>query len=181
MNIWSIKMPKLNGVVDDIEILKKLKEVSFFNMYADNDEVIKKIANMCTRKKIKKGNTIIEEGDFGDELYIILKGQIDIIKKTLQNEEYTVTTLNADMGGICVGELALIDNDRRSASVTAETECECLVLNRDKFIQFGDKHPDIGLNITRAIASQLSSSLRKSNSDVITLFSALVEEISENE
>ena len=174
-------MPRFNSISEDSEIIHKLKEVSFFKMYIDDDDVIKRIANMCTRKRFKKGGIIIEEGEYGDELFIILKGQIDILKKTLQNEEYTVTTLNADMGGICVGELALIDNDKRSATVTAETECECLVLNRDNFIQFGNDHPEIGLNITRAIASQLSSKLRKTNDDVITLFSALVEEIAENE
>lgn len=82
------------------------------------------------------------------------------------------------MGGIYVGELALIDNDMRSASVVAKSECQCLVINRKDFIRFGDKNPEIGLSVTRAIATQISSRLRKSTSDVITLFSALVDEIS---
>ena len=77
-----------------------------------------------------------------------------------------------------MGEIALIDHDRRSASVEAKTDCECIVLNRDSFLKFGNEYPVIGLNITRAIAQQLSQKLRKSSTDVITLFSALVEEIS---
>jgi len=174
-------MAPSNTNMDDEKVLNKIKEISFFSMYENNDEVIKKISEMCSYESVTSGKVIIEEGEQGDKLYIILSGEIDIIKKTLQNEKYTVTTLNAEMGGINVGELALIDNDKRSASVIAKSDCECLVINRKDFIKFGDENPKIGLAITRAIAGQLSSRLRKTNSDVITLFSALVEEIAEND
>jgi CRP/FNR family cyclic AMP-dependent transcriptional regulator len=159
-------------------ILEKLKQVSFFSMLENDIEIINRIASMCSRRMYRKGKYIIREGDYGDELFIILNGEIDIVKNTMQNEQYTVTTLNADMGSINVGEIALIDNDRRSASVMANTDCECLVITRDDFIKFGDENPTAGLAITRSIASQLCANLRKSNSDIITLFSALVEEIS---
>lgn len=174
-------MPQSNEIINSNETIERLKEVQFFKMYAENDEIIKRIALMCSKKMFKKGSTIIHENDYGDELFILLKGKIDIVKETMQKETYTVTTLNAEMGGIYVGELALIDNDKRSASVIAKTDCDCLVIKRQNFIKFGDENPDIGLNITRSIASQLSSKLRKTNSDVITLFSALVEEIASEE
>jgi CRP-like cAMP-binding protein len=160
-------------------ILEKLKQVSFFSMFENDMETINRIAGMCSRRVYRKGKYIIQEGDSGDELFIILNGEIEIIKNTLQNEQYTVTTLNSDMGSVNVGEIALIDNDRRSASVVAKTDCECLVITRDDFIKFGDENPKAGLAITRSIASQICAYLRKSNSDIITLFSALVEEISE--
>ncbi len=166
------------GVKDFAEIEKKLVEIPFFKKYIENEKIIKTIITLCELRSFKKGSTIINEGEQGDELFIVLDGEIDIIKKTMQNEKYVVTTLNANLGGVYVGELALIDNDKRSATVEAKTDCECLVLNRDNFIKFGDKYPEIGLNITRSIAMQLSQKLRKTGSDVITLFSALVEEIS---
>jgi len=174
-------MPTAEDLSQDDFILKRLKEVSFFKMFAKKEEIIKKIAGMCTRKTFKAGKKIIIEGESGDELIIILKGDIEIVKRTMQNEEYTVATLKADMGGIYAGELALIDNDKRSASVNAKTDCECLIIKRTHFIEFGDENPEIGLAITRVIAGQLSMKLRKSNTDVITLFSALVEEIAESE
>jgi len=162
------------------EVEKKIIEIPFFKKYATNETIIKTIVNLCSIKNFKKGATIINEGEQGDELFIILQGEIDIIKKTMQNEKYVVTSLNSNTGGVYVGELALIDNDKRSATVEAKTDCECLVLNRDDFIKFGDQYPEIGLNITRALATQLSQKLRKTGSDVITLFSALVEEIANN-
>ena len=162
----------------DNVIIAKLKQVSFFSMFENDDETIARIAAMCSRRTFGAGKYIIREGEYGDELFIALSGEIEIIKNTLQNEEYTVTTFFADEGGVNFGEIALIDNDRRSASVLAKTECECIVINRDDFIKFGDENSRAGLEITRAIASQLCGNLRKSNSDIITLFSALVEEIS---
>ncbi len=168
------------GIKDDEDIEKKLIEIPFFKKYADNETIIKTIVKLCEVRNFKKGTAIINEGEQGDELFIILKGEIDIIKKTMQNEKYVVTSLNANMGGLYVGELALIDNDKRSATVEAKTDCECLVLNRDNFIKFGDQYPEVGLNITRVIATQLSQKLRKTGADVITLFSALVEEIAGN-
>ncbi|MCU0822345.1 MAG: cyclic nucleotide-binding domain-containing protein [Spirochaetes bacterium] len=165
----------------DSRILKQIKEVHFFKMYADSEDIINKIAKMCTVKKFKKGSSIIKEGEPGDELYIMLTGEIEIVKETLQKEKYTVVSLKANTGGIYVGEFALLDNDKRSATVIAKTDCECLELKRDRFIKFGDDNPEIGLNITRAIAQQLSTRIRKTNMDVITLFSALVDEISTGE
>ncbi len=168
-----------NDIIENPENLVKLSEVSFFAMFAQDEEIIKKIALLCRKKSFREGKAIIEEGDYGDELFIILKGEIDILKKTLQNEKYTVTTLSAETGGINVGELALIDNDQRSATVMAKTDCETLVISRDDFLKFGNENPEIGLEITRAIAKEISHKLKKTNADVITLFSALVEEISD--
>jgi CRP/FNR family transcriptional regulator, cyclic AMP receptor protein len=158
-------------------VVNALKAVSFFKAFEHDEEIMVKIANMCTPRKFAAGKTIIEEGDSGDELYVFLSGKIDILKKTLQNEKYTVISLSSDKGGVYVGELALIDDDSRSATVTAKTDCDCLVIKRKEFIKFGNDNPAIGLEITRSLASQLSAKLRKANSDVITLFSALVEEI----
>ncbi len=166
------------SVFSSANIIDKMKEIVFFKQYANDDDTIKCIIDICDARVFPKGSVIIKEGDKGDELFIILKGTIDIKKRTLQKEEYVVNTISADTGGVYVGELALIDQDKRSATVEAKTDCECIVLKRDKFLEFGNMYPDIGLNITRAIATQLSQKLRKTSHDLITLFSALVEEIS---
>jgi CRP-like cAMP-binding protein len=161
-------------------ILKKLKEVSFLKVIASDEEMIKKIATFCSTKSFNAGKSIIEEGEQGHELFIILDGEIEILKKTLQNEKYTVATLSSVMGGIFVGELALIDDDKRSASVVAKNKCECIVIKRADFVRFGNENPQAGLAITRDLARQTSGKLRKANTDVITLFSALVDEIDQN-
>lgn len=170
-----------SNIINDKKALEAIKAVSFFKMFSDNDEMVRRIAGMCTKKIIKKGKVLIEEGNSGDELYILINGEIEIVKKTLQDEKYTVVTLDSKVGGIYVGEFALIDKDKRSATVTAKTDCEYLVIKRANFLKFGDEYPQVGLHITREIARSLSTRLRKSNTDVITLFSALVEEIATGE
>lgn len=159
------------------EIAHTLKKVSFLRMFADDDDIIKMISMICRKRRFARGKLIIREGEYGDELYIVLSGKIEIVKKTMQNEKYTVTTLDAVLGGVYVGELALIDNDMRSATVIAKTDCICLAISRKDFIAFGNANPEIGLAITREIARQICVKLRKATSDIITLFSALVEEI----
>ena len=65
----------------------------------------------------------------GDELFILLEGAVDILKKTMAGDDYVVTSLKAEYN-IFIGELALIDDDKRSASVVATENSEVLVIGR---------------------------------------------------
>ena len=78
----------------DETLIKKLQKLSLFKGLDLN--FIRDLAELCGYKKIKKGRTVIKEGDLGDELYIIVSGEIEIQKRTLQNEPYTVVAMNAD-------------------------------------------------------------------------------------
>jgi CRP-like cAMP-binding protein len=158
------------------ENLARLSNIVLFKDFKDNIEVLKKIEGLFKEIKVKKGEVVIKEGNEGDELYIIKSGAVRILKNTLQNEAYTVVNLSADQH-VFFGEIGLLLNDKRSATVTAEVDCTLLVTNRKKFLEFGEKEPYIALLITRQVAQMLSKRLTKSNQDVVTLFSALVDEI----
>jgi CRP-like cAMP-binding protein len=73
-----------------------------------------------------------------------------------------------------------MDREVRSASVTAETDCEFLLINREDFTRLGEENPRLGLIVTRAIGRELSKRLRKANEDIIALFEALVEQVAES-
>jgi CRP-like cAMP-binding protein len=137
--------------------LSILKNIVLFKDFKDNVKVLQKINKLFTEMKAKKGGVIIEEGKEGDELFIIKNGSVRIVKNTR--------------------EIGLLLNDKRSATVVAEEDCTFLVTNRKKFISFGEKEPYIALLISRQIAQILSKRLYKTNQDVVTLFSALVDEI----
>lgn len=158
------------------ENLARLSNIVLFKDFKDNIEVLKKIEGLFKEIKVKKGEVVIKEGNEGDELYIIKSGAVRILKNTLQNEAYTVVNLSADQH-VFFGEIGLLLNDKRSATVTAEVDSTLLVTNRKKFLEFGEKEPYIALLITRQVAQMLSKRLTKSNQDVVTLFSALVDEI----
>jgi len=139
---------------------------------------IESLSSVCRVQKVPKGRAIVEEDSLGESMFVLMRGRVRVEKKTPADDRYTVTFLSHERGDF-FGELGLLDSDRRSATVTAETECEVIVIERDRFIQFGDANPVAGLSVTRRIASNLASRLRRANDDVITLFAALVHEVGE--
>ncbi|MEJ2363221.1 MAG: cyclic nucleotide-binding domain-containing protein [Deltaproteobacteria bacterium] len=111
--------------------------------------------------------------------YILYQGSVKVQKRTLDHELYTIVSLT-DREDAFFGELALLDREVRSASVTAATDCEFLVINREDFNRLGEEDPWLGLLVTRAIGKELSKRLRKANKDMIVLFQALVEQVAES-
>ena len=146
-------------------IITRLQHVSLFKDIKNDETALKKIEDIITVRNFKSGNKIIKEGEQGDEMFILNAGKVSIEKKTLQDESYTVVSLSDTMN-IFFGEQALMDNDTRSATVMAETDCECYVIKKADFDKLGNENPNIGL--------------RKANQDVITLFEALVKQVEES-
>lgn len=139
---------------------------------------ITSLSAICRVERVSKGSAIVEEGSVGDAMFVLMQGRVRVEKQTPADDRYTVTFLSHDKGDF-FGELGLLDSDRRSATVTAESDCEVIVIERDRFLQFGNSNPAAGLSITRRIASNLATRLRRANDDVITLFAALVHEVEE--
>jgi CRP/FNR family cyclic AMP-dependent transcriptional regulator len=161
------------------ETIDKFRQVSLFQAFRDQAGALSQIARLFTTIRCDAGSAVITEGETGDAMYIIKSGTVEIVKKTRPGDPYTVAELSSDKN-MFFGEMALIDQDRRSASVLCKTPCEFYVLTREHFLGLGDSHPAIGLALTRELAKIICNRLRKANSDVITLFDALVGEVAES-
>ena len=142
------------------EILERLQKVALFKPILQSPQDVEKLANIVEIRQCKAGTRIIVEGDEGDEMFIINKGRVNVLKKTSYDDEYTVANLNAEMGAF-FGEIGLMDADKRSATIVADTDCEFLVISRDRFIELGNEHPNLGLFVTREIARNLCGRLRQ--------------------
>jgi CRP/FNR family transcriptional regulator, cyclic AMP receptor protein len=95
------------------------------------------------------GHTLFAEGDTGDSMYVLMSGRADVsIRGTV------VDTLN--MGDI-VGELAIIDDAPRAATLIAREECNLIAINASKFRELTAENPDFALHIMRAMAQRLRS------------------------
>ncbi|MBN2510179.1 MAG: cyclic nucleotide-binding domain-containing protein [Spirochaetales bacterium] len=162
--------------MDKNEILQRLIRIPLFSAIKKNDEYMNLLVAISTIRKYRKGEMIIKEGDIGAEMYIVLSGNVEILKRTRAGDDYTVTKLKAEHN-VFFGELALIDDDKRSATVIASSDSEFLVMTKEDFISLGDRHPAVGLPVTREIAKIISSRLRKTTGDMLTIFDALVTEI----
>lgn len=136
--------------------------------------VIDHLVGIGEARTVGAGETVIREGEDGDALFVILEGRVRTEKSTPYGDAYTVRRLEK---GSFFGELSLLDRERRSATVVAESGCELLVVSRERFLAFGDRYPAEGLLVTRRLAERLASRLRRANDDVVTLFSALVHEV----
>ena len=126
------------------EIFKNLsdQEVSLFK------EKMKKIT-------VPEAENFIVEGDVGDSIYLLLKGDVRINqaltlsmhKGGLDNREKAIINLSANMKPL-FGEMSLFDKeDRRSASVNAITECQLSQLMKDDLFSICDENTDIGYKV----------------------------------
>jgi CRP-like cAMP-binding protein len=165
--------------MDEQGVIEKLRKIKLFHAIKDDEERLTKLARIVTWQPCKAGVEVISEGLEGDEAYILYRGEVRIDKRTPDQEPYTIVALRED-ADVFFGELALMDKEVRSASVTAETDCEFLVLHRDDFIQLGEEDSRLGLLVTRAIAEELTKKLRQANQDMVLLFEALVEQVAES-
>jgi len=158
--------------------LEKLKQIPIFEEIKDSEQFMGELNGICRLKRYRAGDVVIQENDLGSEMYIVHSGAVEIKKRTRAGDDYTVVILKAEYN-VFFGELALIDDDKRSATVVATEDSEFLVITKEDFIRLGDTYPSIGLPVTRAIAKILASRLRKTTVDMLTLFDALVSEVAD--
>ena len=104
------------------DIIEKLTKLEIFSDFTEKTEdstrILKKICSSLEVKDFAKGEVIINEGDLGDTLYILHTGSVQVKRNTPGNEQFAVVNLSAEQN-VFFGEVALIDSDRRSASVVA--------------------------------------------------------------
>ena len=165
--------------MDETSVIEKLRKIELFESINGDDKRLAKLAAIVSIRRCKAGDQVITEGEEGRDLYILNKGTVSVLKRTLDNDVYTIVALT-DEEHVFFGELALMDEELRSASVIADTDCEFIVINRDDFNRLGEDDPWLGLLVTRAIGRALSRRLRKTSEDLITLFEALVGEVAES-
>lgn len=156
---------------------KLIEELKTFPMLASlPKEDLEKFLDICTEQSFPEGSRIIQEGDIGDTMYLLLEGAVEILKTTLYGEEYVCASLEDKLH--CVfGEIALIDHDRRSASVQAKTACRTLYVSAENFRTFCRKYPSAGCELLLFISTNLCRNLRKENENLVKVYQALVEEI----
>ncbi len=93
------------------------------------------------------GDTVFSQGDRGKAMYVILEGTVEIRigDKSLET---------VDAGGF-FGEMALIDSDRRSATVVAQTNCRLAVVNEERFLSGVQQTPTFALQVMRILVRRL--------------------------
>jgi MFS superfamily sulfate permease-like transporter len=117
------------------------------------------IEPLLRRAHYEKGSVIFREGDPGDELLIVTNGTASAY---LQLPQMNVR-LASFAPGTMFGELALLDEGPRSATVIADEELVCYALSKSNFAVLAAKAPDVAIRLVAAIGRELSGRLRGAN------------------
>jgi CRP/FNR family cyclic AMP-dependent transcriptional regulator len=92
---------------------------------------------------------ILMEGEEGNIMYVVMKGEVDI---SLKNK-----TLATAVPGDIVGEMALINSDIRSATATAKTDCQLVLIDQSSFNSLLRYVPDFSLHVMGVLADRVQS------------------------
>ena len=131
-----------------------LRGIPFFEELSDND--IMSISKYCTSKVIEPGQILFNEGDPADKFYIIMSGEVEVWKAFNTDDKDMLAIHGA---GKLFGEMALIDNLPRSATVKTKTHTRLLQIGEHDFQNMIRENSSVAFSIVRS----LSSMVRKSN------------------
>ena len=98
------------------------------------------IAGKSFVREFAKGEVAVREGDPGDALFLIMEGEMAVIKGMGKEQEFVLDRIGKDD---FFGEMALLDGNPRSASIRAESEAVVLVLNDEDFVRIIEDYPSV--------------------------------------
>lgn len=139
------------------QIANLIDGLEFFNDFAFRELVT--VGGYMSYLEFKKGETIFDEGDAGNNMLILIDGRIAIFKAG----ENGAHLLSHEGKGRIIGEMALLDRERRSASCRAETDCQMLVVTQDALNRMAAGHPALAYTFMRSLARLLSRRLRRTS------------------
>ncbi|MDB2409722.1 MAG: Crp/Fnr family transcriptional regulator [Pseudomonadales bacterium] len=133
-----------------------LKSVEIFSGLSDAE--LAALEESSIRRSYPKNTVIINENDVADSLYVIESGKVKVYCSDKNGKEFIMNTLG---GGDYFGELALLDDDRRSASVRTMEKADFCIIYKQDFNQVLDQHPNIAKTLIRNITRRVRALTEK--------------------
>lgn len=113
------------------ELLNLLKHIPILND-VDEDELVDIVKN-TTLRHFKQGDYIMHEGEHGETFYIIKSGKVEVLRKNEEGKEEIIAALYPDN---FFGEMALLSDKPRNASIRCIEDCQVYVFNKSDFFNF---------------------------------------------
>lgn len=127
-----------------------LRNVSLFSKLSDQQ--IAALAMRARRVYFLDGQRVFEQGSRDDSLYVVVRGRLKVTSFSTAGRE---SLLGLEGPGNVIGELAMLDGEPRSASVSAVEDSELLVLARSEVLGFLSQNADAALSLVSILASRL--------------------------
>ena len=146
------------------ELVTSLKNIPLFKSLTKKD--VSSLLNLMHERIYVSGEYIFYQGDPGLGLYLIREGEVIISRESDKNEKIQLAVIQK---GDFFGELALVDNEKRSASAIANTDTKLSVIFKPDLDEFIEKYPKKGIKILQGIAEITALRLRTMNEDYFNL------------
>jgi len=144
-----------------------LKQADIFIQLSQTQ--LEKIAGICSEKAYHTGDLILLEGSHTDELYIITQGEVDILinpslVSSPERKELAPVTIATLRRGQSFGEIALVDQGMRSATVrAAQHSTRVLVIPSNELLALCEADPSLGYRLMRNLAADLAMKIRNAD------------------
>jgi CRP-like cAMP-binding protein len=146
-------------------IVDCLMEIPLFDGLRGTE--LKTIAKHMSYFELEKNDILFREGDLGDYVCFILAGELQVLKKSSESgRKILIATLTKNRS---IGEMSVIDDTNRSATVKASTRSKIIALTKRGFDLIIEKNPKIGIIILKQISRLMSMNLRKTSSQLTDL------------
>lgn len=103
---------------------------------------------------VKRGDILYNKGDIGDSLYILVNGLLHVIDEERSDPHRVLATIGR---GEIVGEMAILSDEIRTASIHAARDCDLVKLSRSSFENISEKFPQVMMAITRILVDRLKN------------------------
>jgi CRP-like cAMP-binding protein len=134
------------SLANDVEVLRSIP------IFAKIEPAkLKLLAFTSERLEFMDGDELCHQGDFGDAAYVILDGQAVVLVDTPNGALKVAEVGRNDI----IGEIAILCDVPRTATVTANTDLATLKISKDNFFQLLGQFPQIGIEVMHELASRL--------------------------
>jgi CRP-like cAMP-binding protein len=135
------------AVLSNLDLLRRVplfSELTAFQM--------SQLADAVTKRRVKRGEKIVEQGQRSDALFIVLAGRARVLLADRRGREVILDVLGP---GDYIGEISLIDGKSHSATVQAEVQCDVLVLGQADFNHCLDENHAMAKSVIQGLAYRL--------------------------
>jgi CRP-like cAMP-binding protein len=136
-----------NVLSDEVETLRDVPIFASIELAK-----LKLLAFACDRMTYRQGQDLCHQGDQGDAAYVLLSGMADVIVSSASGD---VRIARIGPNAI-VGEMSVLCNMPRTATVRATSPLEALRISKDHFLALTSEFPDVAAEIMRTLAMRLS-------------------------
>jgi HEAT repeat protein/ATP/ADP translocase len=147
------KAPTEHRPPRDLNLIEKaisVRKIPIFNDLRVQEIMV--IASKSLMREFAKGEVVLREGDAGDAFFLIIEGEMAVIKGMGKEQEFVLDRIGKDD---FFGEIALLDGSPHSASIRAESEALVLVINDEDFVRIMDDYLSVPLKICGVLVRRI--------------------------